>query len=413
MSVLPSAKSMRTVNPIREVVENIVHKDPANEITLALGDPTRYGVLRTPQVFEDALVNTIREGRSNGYENSFGRLDLREAIAASSSHPDAPLTADDIVVASGCSGAIELALNALLDPEDILLVPTPGFPLYTSIAVCLGASVIEYRLDPAKNWEVDLDSLRSGLAEGGERVKGILINNPSNPCGSVFSLEHLQDIVAIAEEADIPIVSDEIYANLTFPGFDFTPIAAVSTTLPVLSVGGIAKDLVVPGWRLGWVCVHSRGEGRLEGVRTGLRNLSRMILGPCSLIQAALPSILNPSEESVREELAAFRENYIALLKENAFFVQEFVRDQCPGLEAVQPQGAMYVMLAIEMEKFPDMADDREFAQKLLDEQNIFVLPGQCFYMPNYFRIVTCCSQEIMQTAFEKIKAFCEAHYSA
>jgi tyrosine aminotransferase len=186
-----------------------------------------------------------------GYVNACGTPEARAAIAK---HHDT--TDDNVIVANGASGALELALTALLDEDSVLLVPRPGFPLYTVIAESHGASVIHYDLLPQSGWECDLDQVESILSSHQDAtkkvVRGILINNPSNPTGAVYSREHLVQIARLAARYRIPIVSDEIYGDMTLDGRVFYPMANVVKGLggivPVITASGIGKqcELYIP-----------------------------------------------------------------------------------------------------------------------------------------------------------------------
>jgi len=168
---------------------------------------------------------------------------------------------------TGCSGALDLAISVIINEGDNLLVPVPGFPLYQVIKDSLGGSVRHYPLIPEKDWECDLVKMEEVIDA---RTKAILIKNPSNPCGSNFSKEHLEGIVAVASRHGLPIIADEIYGGCVFNG-EFTPIHEVRQNVPVLTMGGLAKEFVVPGWRAGWVVLHDcmTDPPRLGEVRAG------------------------------------------------------------------------------------------------------------------------------------------------
>lgn len=167
------------------------------------------------------------------------------------------------MVANGCSGALELALTALLDEETILLVPQPGFPLYQVIAESHGASVRHYHLDPNQNWQVDLNDLEQLLISHQKMVRGVVINNPSNPTGAVFTKQHLVDIITLCERHRVPIIADEIYGDITFDeSRPFHPLARVvaqeRSQLPVITASGLGKQFLIPGWRVGWIVFHDK-----------------------------------------------------------------------------------------------------------------------------------------------------------
>ncbi|CAF1046446.1 unnamed protein product [Didymodactylos carnosus] len=149
--------------------------------------------------------------------------------------------------------------------------------------------------NPDRNWEIDLKHLESLIDK---QTKAVIINNPSNPCGSVYSAQHLQDIIAVCERNRIPIIADEIYADMVFDETGFFYLGTLSENVPILSCGGISKTHSCPGWRLGWIAIHDRHCIFQESVKQGLINLTTVVLGPSSIIQAALPRILAETPQS-------------------------------------------------------------------------------------------------------------------
>jgi tyrosine aminotransferase len=405
-----SSWAARTNNPIRALVDSIKLPARSDMIALSLGDPTVFGNMRSTDVMYDALVQAIRDEKANGYGPSSGLPAARKAIAARESTPTSPLTDADVIVASGCSGALEIAIKGLLSEGDNLLVPCPGFALYQTIAEGIGASVQHYRLLPERDWEADIEHLDSLV---NSRTRAILVNNPSNPCGCVYSRAHLLAILAVAERRRIPIIADEIYGNLCFTGETFFPIASLTTTVPVLAVGGIAKEFLVPGWRVGWLLIHDRNDV-LATVREGLMVLTQVIIGANTLIQSILPAILTPAAGShPARELEQWRAATIAQLESNANLTVERIR-AIPFLRPVRPAGTLYVMVEMLPELFrgTGIQDDMDFVQKLLSEEAVFVLPGKCFGIPNFFRIVFSAPRAKLEAAYDRMAAFC-ARYAA
>uniref|UniRef100_A0AAV1V364 Tyrosine aminotransferase n=1 Tax=Peronospora matthiolae TaxID=2874970 RepID=A0AAV1V364_9STRA len=406
--VQPSAFSKLCSNPIREIVDNI--KKPATStkklIPLSLGDPTVFGNLHCPDVLVEAIVRNTRSMQHNGYIHSAGSEAARTAIAEHFGKPEAPLTMDDVIITSGCSGAIEIALQGLLNPGDNILLPTPGFPLYRALCAAYKIECRFYTLKPESNWEVDLEHMQALVDD---QTKAILVNNPSNPCGSVFSKSHSEKILEIAELNKIPIITDEIYGDMVFGHNSFFPMATLTTTVPVVAVGGLAKQFLIPGWRVGWITVHDRNNV-LDDVRTAYFKLSQNILGANSLVQSAIPDLLTPVPGSVEEQsLAAFKKRFFATLHDNAKYTIDAL-SKIPGLEVVVPQGAMYAMVKIQTDVLTKIKDDLDFTQKLLDEESVFVLPGQCFGMTAYFRIVFSAPHEVLADAYTRLEDFCHRH---
>ncbi|KAJ3302142.1 hypothetical protein HDV03_005378 [Kappamyces sp. JEL0829] len=400
--VIPaSIVSQRTRNPIRQIVDNLkVHPNPDKEfISLALGDPTTFGNLKIDQTCVEAVAAALHSYKANGYGPSIGLVAAREAIASHYNHADAPLTAKDVFITSGCSDAINIAIGALCNEGQNILLPMPGFSLYETLASSKGIECKFYRLLPEMQWEIDLAHLESLVDEN---TAAILVNNPSNPCGSNYSREHLESILKVAEKHGIPVISDEIYADMVFHDQVFYPMATVSNKVPILTCGGLAKRYLVPGWRVGWIFVHDPLNVMAQ-IRAGIVNLSQLIIGANSLVQAAIPQILATP--------AAFHQNTMRILEDNALLSIKLLSG-IPGITVVAPQGAMYLMLQINIEEFKGIADDLDFVEKLAQEEAVLCLPGKCFRCPSpYVRIVFSSPIEKLDEAYQRIRSFCARHH--
>ncbi|KAK2164058.1 hypothetical protein LSH36_69g02032 [Paralvinella palmiformis] len=161
----------------------------------------------------------------------------------------------DVIFTSGCCGALDLAIMVLANPGQNILVPRPGFSAYKTLANSLSIVVKHYDLLPERIWEADLDHLESLIDDN---TAAIIVNNPSNPCGSVYSKNHIHGILDIANRYKVPIIADEIYAYFVFPGQEFVSMASQTKDVPILSCGGLTKRYLVPGWRMGWIMIHDR-----------------------------------------------------------------------------------------------------------------------------------------------------------
>ncbi|ORY97486.1 putative tyrosine aminotransferase [Syncephalastrum racemosum] len=401
-NVKPSKASQRAHNAIRAIVDTL-KVDPSAQksfISLSIGDPTIFGNFNVDPSINDAVIKQLQSFKHNGYPPAHGTAAARDAVARKFSVPEkASLSADDVLLVNGCSSALELCMSALCDPGQNILLPRPGFPLYASIATVREFESRFYDLLPERNWEADLEQMESLIDEN---TAAILVNNPSNPCGSVYSREHLEAILAVASKHKVPIIADEIYCDLVFKGNTFYPMASLTEDVPILAVGGLAKKWLVPGWRMGWVLVHDRHNAFAAGVRTGLLNLSQVLLGPNSIYQGALEDILHSTPQS-------FYDQTIEQLQNNAKIGLDVVGN-IQGLNPVKPGGAMYMMVGIDTTQFKDIKDDVEFSQKLLKEENVLCLPGQCFEIPNFVRIVITPPAEMLSEAYERMADFCARH---
>ncbi|XP_068242081.1 LOW QUALITY PROTEIN: tyrosine aminotransferase-like [Palaemon carinicauda] len=399
-NVTASNYATNTFNPIRNIVENmqIVPNPEKPMIALSIGDPTVFGNLTPAEEITEAVVASIRSGKYNGYGPSTGFVEAREAVAKYCSVSDvAELEAKDIILCSGCSCSIDLCITALCCPGQNILVPRPGFPLYKTLAEGLSIKTKYYNLLPEKNWEVDLAMMESLIDE---QTKAIVVNNPSNPCGSVFSKEHLTAILQVAERNKVPVIADEIYDHFVFSGEEYHPMASLTQEVPVLSCGGLTKRYLIPGWRMGWIAIYDRN-GILD--KQGLQSLSQRIIGTNTLVQGALPTILSKTPKS-------FFEDTIKQIEGNAKMCFEMIT-AVPGLKPIMPQGAMYMMVGIDMDKFPQFENDLQFVEKMISEESVFCLPGKCFDYPNYMRIVLTVPEKQLREACERMAAFCTRYY--
>ncbi|KAJ2663271.1 hypothetical protein IWW48_001373 [Coemansia sp. RSA 1200] len=395
--------SRRTFNPIRDVLSRpmlpqATPKSSKDPISLSIGDPTVFGNFKTHDAVVKAVETAVRSFSYNGYPPSVGVPVAREAIAKKYSHPDAPLTADDVVMTSGCSGAVEMAIGVLCSEGQNILLPRPGFCLYNTVAGSRNIEARLYNLLAEKNWEIDIEHMESLIDAN---TAAILINNPSNPCGSNFTKAHLKAILAVCEKHKIPLISDEIYADMVFGGQVFTPTATLTSTVPILTLGGLAKQWLVPGWRIGWILVHSCNH-EFDEVRKGLFALSTLINGPCAIVQAAIPDIFDNVPDSYLRDLNKQLESHAQVL--------ETELAKAPGLDVITPQGAMYIMVKLDLDSFTDISDDAEFCQKLKWEENVEILPGECFAYPGTVRLVITPPKDKLHAASERIAAFCKRH---
>merc|ERR1712112_113214 len=399
--VKASIVAKNTFNPIRNILETmVIEPNPDKKmISLSIGDPTVFGNLQPAKEVVKAVHESLDSYKHNGYGPSTGSLEARQAVAQYVSVPGAEVTEEDVILCSGCSCALDIAISTLADDGQNILVPRPGFPLYTTLSAGLGIQTREYDLLPDQDWKVDPVHMESLIDHN---TAAIIVNSPSNPCGSVFSPEHLEEILDIAERHKVPIIADEIYDNFVFPGQTYVPIASLTSTVPILSCGGLTKRFLVPGWRMGWIVIYDRGHVFDQEVRKGLLCMSQRIIGSNTLVQGALPTILQYTPKS-------FFDDTIAVIENNAKLAFQKLRN-VPGLMPVMPQGAMYMMVRVDRSRFPGFDCDRDFTQKLVKEQSVFCLPGKCFNYPNYVRIVLTVPSVLLAEACDRMMEFCTQH---
>ncbi|CAK65893.1 unnamed protein product (macronuclear) [Paramecium tetraurelia] len=393
----PSARAQVSLNPIRNWVEQVVPEvektgksegRPEQKIVFLLGDPTAYPKFQTPNEYKEIVANSV--GKIDGYTDFFGDFNVRTQLAEVLSSHHRKLEADDIILASGGSGALFYATLALAKPGDKILMPRPTFPLVKAFADFYGIQVVFYDLNPG-TWQVNIVELEY-IYEQNPDIKFILVNSPSNPMGSELSPIALTEIVNFCERHNnLPIVSDEIYENMIFEKREFKFISDYSKTVPVLRCSGLTKKCLVPGWRLGWLALYGEGDTFKE-VKKALRNISNILLMPNTICQAALCEVYKKSLDIIPEKMEELHSRYKALHHglHDAF-----------GISVGETKGAMYSTLIINAEEFSDIDTSIDFAKKLQQEQNVLVFPGELFYGEKFVRLVICCDLEIIEESMQ------------
>ncbi|XP_050247654.1 probable aminotransferase TAT2 isoform X1 [Quercus robur] len=308
-------------------------------ISLGMGDPSAYSCFHTTHVAQDSVVDALQSDKFNGYAPTVGLPQTRRAIAEYLSR-DLPykLSSDDVFITSGCTQAIDVSLAMLAHPGANILLPRPGFPIYE---LCAGFRHLEVRyvdLLPDKGWEVDLDAV-DALVD--HNTVALVVINPGNPCGNVYSYEHLKKIAETAKKHKILIIADEVYGHLAFGKNPFVPMGVFGSEVPVLTLGSLSKRWIVPGWRLGWF-VTSDPSGMYREPKTveRIKKYFDILGGPATFIQAAVPHILEQTDE-------AFFKKTINLLKNASDILCDTIKEipciTCP----LKPEGSMAVMTSV------------------------------------------------------------------
>lgn len=320
----------------------------------------------------------VEDCSRNGYAPCVGYDTARQAVADYLSHDGVELTSNDIILCSGCSSSLDLCITAIADASKNhnILMPKPGFPAYRTLADCLGINVKTYNLIPENGWQIDLLHLESQIDDN---TALIILNNPSNPCGSVYDENQLKAFLSIARRYQIPVLSDEVYEQLVFPGKKFVSIASLESGVPSLICGGLAKRFLVPGWRVGWIAIHDPINA-LGDIRKALSSLSQRVIGCNTVIQGALPKILLETPQSFHDDL-------VNTLSENAKVAHDAIQE-IPGLVPYMPDGAMYMMVKIELERFPQFVTTLDLIRSLMEEESVFCLPGDVSIAYTFYLIV-------------------------
>jgi alanine-synthesizing transaminase len=356
---------------------------------LNIGDPITFG-FKTPPHLIEAVEIAMRNGQ-NGYAPSVGILAAREAVAAECDRRGMPLSADRVVITSGTSEGIELALTALAESGDEVLIPVPTYPLYTAVRAKIGAKAVFYRTDPTRGWLPDLDHLRSLITPA---TRALVVIDPNNPTGAAYPADVRRTLVELADRHNIPLLADEVYADLAFDG-PVRAIAADYPDAPVISFSSLSKAYLAPGWRAGWMAVGR--DPRLDEVLDGIKKLADGRLCATGPMEYAIVAALNGD----RSHQDAFR----AALRARADLTTSRL-NAIDGITAVPPAAAFYAMPQVAL---PPGKTDADYVLELLRATGVLCVYGSGFGTrpeDGFFRIVFLASPAELSTIFDDIAGF-------
>ncbi len=356
---------------------------------LNIGDPVRFG-FRTPPHMIEAVERAMRDGR-NGYAPSEGIPAAREAVAAEYTRRGMPVSPDRVVITSGTSEGIELALSALADAGDEVLIPVPTYPLYTAVVSKIGARAVFYRTDPDRGWLPDIDHVRRLLSP---RTKALVVIDPNNPTGATYAADIRRALLELAERHNVPLIADEVYADLAFEG-PVPPIAALQPDAPVISFSSLSKGYLAPGWRCGWLAVGR--SDRLDDVLAGIRKLADGRLCSTGPMEYGLVAALTGD----RSHQSAFR----AALRERAELTHARL-NAIDGITSVMPAAAFYAMPRVTL---PPGATDADYVLGLLRATGVLCVYGAGFGADpadGFFRVVYLADPATLSGIYDSIAAF-------
>jgi alanine-synthesizing transaminase len=356
---------------------------------LNVGDPVAFG-FKTPRHMIDAVTRAIADGH-NGYGPSAGILPAREAIAAEYTNRGWAVTPDRVVVTAGTSEGIELALSALVDHGDEVLVPLPTYPLYTAVIAKLGARAVYYRTQASGGWIPDFDHL-GGLVTPATRA--LVVIDPNNPTGASYSMPVRRQLIDFAEQHGLPMLADEVYGDLGYDG-PVAPIGSLQRDAAIISFSSLSKAYLAPGWRTGWIAVGA--SPRLDEVATAIKKLADGRLCSAVPMQYAVAAALTGD----RSHQGVFR----AALKERANLTGELLRVM-PGVTCMTPSAAFYAMPRITL---PPGRTDEDYVLALLRATGVLCVYGSGFGLPateGFLRIVFLASMEELREIYGLMAEF-------
>ncbi|XP_078176735.1 nicotianamine aminotransferase 1-like isoform X1 [Carex rostrata] len=392
--------SIRSI--VHKITGNVDERGPQPLVPLGHGDPSVFPSFRISTSAEDAIVESLRSAQHNHYPPTVGLLSARRAIAEHlSENLPYELSPDDVFVTAGCNQAIELVAASLARPGANILLPRPGYPMYETHCVYSNLEIRHFDLVPEKGWQIDLDQVEQ-LSD--ENTVALVIINPSNPCGSVLSFEHMQKIAETASKLGIMIIADEVYSHSTFGGTPFVPMGVFGHIVPILTLGSLSKGWIVPGWRLGWV-VMTDPKAILKETKVidSIRNFLEISADPATFIQAAVPQIIERTKNGYFERIV----NLLRVTAEICYAkIKEISCITCPR----KPEASMFVMVKLELSLLDGINDDVDFCFKLAKEESVVLCPGSVLEMKNWLRITFAVEPSSLELGLERLKSFCQRH---
>lgn len=389
--IQPSERAANFQYAIRNVVNaaEALERQGRRIIHLNIGDPQAFGFKPPANVIE--AVERATRDNFTGYSHSAGLRAAREVVAEFATALGTETSPADVVITSGASEAADLLLTALLNPGDEVILPGPGYPIYSAIINKLGAHTRYYNLDQKTNWQPSVEEIRSLI---NERTRTIILINPSNPTGAITPDDTTRQLLELAAEHDILVISDEVYRDLCFeeaPTSASVLAAGPGATVAVLE--SLSKTHMLSGWRVGWMRLTPAARTR-ELMEAVTKLAGGRLCSPTPAQYAIQPALLGD-----RRSISEFKQE---IRKRRDLAAKRVAR--IDGLTCTLPDAAFYLMIKVE-----DMGDrlDEQFVLDLLEASNVLVVHGSGFGSDpraGYFRMVYLAGEELLGTAFDAIE---------
>jgi alanine-synthesizing transaminase len=367
-------------------------------IKLNIGNLAAFGFDAPEEIQQDMIRNLPN---SAGYSDSKGIFGARKAVMHETQMQGiSGVTLEDIYLGNGASELIAMAANALLNEGDELLVPMPDYPLWTASTSLAGGKPVHYLCDELNGWMPDLADIKAKITP---RTKGIVVINPNNPTGALYSDELLLGIIAIAREHGLVLLADEVYDKVLYDGNKHTAIASLSTDVLTLTFNSLSKSYRSCGYRAGWMIVSGDKSGARDYIE-GLNMLSNMRLCPNVPGQWAVQTALG-GYQSINDLVA--EGGRLCRQRDLAYELITAI----PGVTCVKPQAALYMFPRLDPKIYP-IKDDRQFFLEVLKETRVMLVQGTGFNWPTstHFRIVFLPHEDDLREAISRIAKFLEGY---
>lgn len=400
MSVMQSEISAATrLDNVRYAIRDLacvadeVIKQGHKILPLNIGDPLNFD-FETPRHMIEAVYKAMRDGK-NGYAPSSGIKEAIDAIRGDAARKGIT-NIQDAFVTSGASEAVDVCLTALVNPGDNVLTPSPDYPLYSAVLCKLGIELNTYDLNEDDGWQPELPDIQRKITS---RTRGIVLINPNNPTGAVCSRRMLESIAELARRHNLVIFADEIYDKLILDNDQHISIAAVAPDVPVVTLGGISKNYLAPGWRIGWAVVS----GEAAAVKPYVEGVNR-------LLRARLCAN-HPEQYAIKPALEGPQDHLVEVIQKLRSRRDLTVNwcNSTPRMSCVSPRGAFYAYPRIDIPE-----GDEVFVKELIRQKHVMVVHGSGFGQKpgtKHFRIVFLPDEKTLTSAYAAIGEFIRERY--
>jgi len=379
--------------PILEEAKRL-EEDGHRILKLNIGNPAPFGFEAPEEIIQDVIRNL---SNAQGYCDSKGLFSARKAIMQECQQIGINnVDIDDIYLGNGVSELIVMAMQALLNNGDEVLIPAPDYPLWTAAVSLGGGTPVHYVCDEQADWFPDIADIEAKISKN---TKAIVIINPNNPTGAVYSQELLEEIIRVARKHQLVIFSDEIYSKILYDDAKHIPIASLCEDLLIATFNGLSKSYRLAGFRAGWMILSGAKDDASDYIE-GLEILSNMRL--CANV---------PAQFAVQTALGGYQSiNELIMpggrLREQRDIAWNLI-SQIPGVSCVKPKGAIYMFPKLDPAVYP-VKDDAKFVFDLLEKEKILLVQGSAFNVENssHFRIVFLPTVDVLQQAIGKIDNF-------
>lgn len=364
-------------------------------LKLNVGNPAPFGLEAPHEILRDVAMNL---SEATGYSDSQGIFSARKAVLQYYQSKGLLSAVDvrDVYLGNGVSELIVMTMQALMNDGDEVLIPMPDYPLWTAAANLSGGTAVHYRCNEEDNWHPDIEDIKSKITS---KTKGIVVINPNNPTGALYSDELLRQIIAIAKEHDLIIMADEIYDRILYDDTVHTPMSTLTDDVLVLSYNGLSKSHRIAGFRAGWMMVSGKKHHATDFIE-GLDMLASMRL--CSNVQGqyAIQTAMGGHQsmkDLTSQKGRLYKQREMAVSRLNAI----------KGISCTMPQGAFYCFPKIDPEIYP-IEDDMAFMMDLLIEENVLMVQGTGFNWdkPDHFRLVFLPNLNDLEDAMDRLDRF-------